>query len=1067
VAVRIELFGNLQITHEQQPVTQINTNRLRSLLAFLVLHSDTAQSREQLAFLLWPESSESQARTNLRQLLHHLRRALPAECDQLRADNHSVQWRRDSSCSVDVVEFDAAIAHAASARKRNNPQGEEQALEEAVRLYQDDLVRGLYDAWLEPKREQYRQQLEQVLGRLAELHEEAHDFAAAIRYAERLVTLDPIREIHHQRLIRLHAANHDRASALRAYHQCMRVLRRELGVEPGRETRELFDTALKSSLPERPARERPATGSPVPDGGPMVGREREWERLMACWRLAMRGETQAALILGEPGIGKSRLAEELYEWCAGRQEAVARARCYAAQGQLAFAPIAQWLRTKPLKAACSELPQSHLAELARILPEILAENTAIQRPGPLTESWERHHFYESLNAAFVKARKPLLLMVDDLQWCDQDSFEWLQSLFRCEGARGILMLATVRPEETGRDHPFTRFSNELLQSGLAIELPLQPLSAAETAELAGRVSTQVSGRTLGEADVEELYRSTKGNPLFVVESVRAGLPGTAASSRIYAVIAARLAQLSPRAYELAGLASAIGHEFTFDLLAKATDWDEDSVSRALEELWQRRIVGSQGGSQGSSQGSGNAVSGQYDFTHDRLREVTYAELSPVRRRFLHRRVARALEESGAELQNVSGVLAAHYEAAGMPELAMGHYRQAAAVAHQRYADAEEAGLLRRALAICRDLPESAVRDERELELLTALGLALVTTQGYAMPEVGAVYARALELSRRLGEDQHLFSVLSGSWSFHMVSAKLDTSRELAQQFLDLAGSEAPAVPAAAGYFVIGSNQFHLGRFETSEQHLHRALQAYGPPPHSVVTLFAGPDIGVFCQAYLSHVLWHLGDQEHAETKSREAIARARKLSHPFSLALALNYAAMLHLFRQESQQALAPAEESATLCRRYEFAYYLPMAEILAGSARSASGEAETGLTQLRNGIDGLKATGAELRLPFYHGLLAEACAAAGRAGEGLANISIGLAFQSKNGEVWNAADLHRIQGDLLLQGGDTDQAKASYQRALAVARQAGARPIESRATARLRQLRSSQDGVKAGSAGG
>ena len=1060
--MRIELFGSLQITHEQQPVTQINTNRLRSLLAFLVLNADTVQSREQLAFLLWPESSESQARTNLRQLLHHLRRALPAECDLLRADNHTVQWRRDPSCLVDVVEFDAAVIQAGIARKHNNPQGEVQALEEAARLYQDDLLRGLYDAWLEPKREQYRQQLEEVLGRLAALHEETRDFAAAIRCAERLVTHDPVRETHHQRLIRLHAANHDRASALRAYHQCMRILRRELGVEPGRETRELFDTALKSSLPERPASERAITRSPMPDGGPMVGREGEWQRLMACWRLAMRGEIQAALILGEPGIGKSRLADELYEWSANHQEAVARARCYAAHGQLAFAPIAQWLRTKPLKAACSELPQSHLAELARILPEILAENAAIQRPGPLTESWERHHFYESLNAAFVKARKPLLLMVDDLQWCDQDSFEWLHSLFRCEGARGILMLATVRPEETGRDHPFARFSNELLQSGLAIELPLQPLSAEQTAELAGRVATQVSGRTLGHVEVEELYRSTKGNPLFVVESVRAGLPGTSASSRIYAVIAARLAQLTPRAYELAGLASAIGQAFTFDLLAKATDWDEDSVSRALEELWQRRIVGSQE----SSQGSGNAAAGQYDFTHDRLREVTYAELSPVRRRFLHRRVARALEESGAELQNVSGVLAAHYEAAGMPELAIDHYRQAAAVAHQRYADAEEAGLLRRALAICRDLPESAVRDERELELLTALGLALVTTQGYAMPEVGAVYARALELSHRLGEDKHLFSVLSGSWSFHMVSAKLEMSRDLAQQFLDLAGSEAPAVPAAAGYFVIGSNMFHLGRFETSEQHLQQALQAYGQPSHTAVTLFAGPDIGIFCQAYLSHVLWHLGEEEKAEAKSREAIATARKLSHPFSLALALNYAAMLHLFRQESRQALAPADESAALCRRYEFAYYLPMAEILAGSARSVSGEAEAGLTQLRNGIDGLKATGAELRLPFYHGLLAEACAAAGRAGEGLANISIGLAFQSKNGEVWNAADLHRIQGDLLLQDGDADRAKASYQRALAVARQAGARPIESRATARLRQLRSSKAGLKAGSAG-
>ena len=117
----------------------------------------------------------------------------------------------------------------------------------------------------------------------------------------------------------------------------------------------------------------------------------------------VRGETRLALILGEPGIGKSRLAEELHDWCARGDGAVARARCYAAQGQLAYAPIAEWLRAEPLRAACAQMPQSQLAELARVLPEILAENPGIQRPGPLTESWERHHLYEALTAAFARA----------------------------------------------------------------------------------------------------------------------------------------------------------------------------------------------------------------------------------------------------------------------------------------------------------------------------------------------------------------------------------------------------------------------------------------------------------------------------------------------------------------------------------------------------------------------------------------------------------------------------------------------------------------------------------------
>ena len=650
-AMRIELFNNLLITCAQQPVLSVNTNRLQSLLAWLILNSESPQPREQLAFLLWPESIESQARTNLRQLLHHLRRALPAECCYLEADNHSVQWRRDPGCTIDVVEFEAALERAADAAKRGNPDGERAALEEAARLYQDDLLRSLYDDWLLPKREHYRRQLAHALLRLALLLEERRDYPAAIRHAERLVALDPLAEAHHQVLIRLHAGHHDRASALRAYHQCKQVLRRELGVDPDVATRELFDQVLRSEPLAGARAELPPTASE--SLAPMVGRRKEWEQLLECWRGAVRGGKYLALIEGEPGIGKTRLAEELYEWCSHQEGAVARARCYSAYGRLAYAPIAGWLRSEPLSAACAQLAQAQLAEVARVMPEILAQYPAIERPHPLAESWERRHFYHALNAAFGKVRGPVLLLIDDLQWCDADSFEWLHSLFRSDLASRILVVGTVRSEETGRTHPLASLLSDLRQSGQAVELPLSPLSAAETAALAA----QVAERPLEAADLGALYRATKGNPLFVVESVRAGLrnPGAkgaeqssaAAPPRIHAVITARLAQLSPAAYELAGLASAIGQSFTLDLLAKSTDWDDDSLSTALDELWQRRIIEGQGEE-------------QYDFTHDRLREVAYAELSPVRRRFLHHRIARALEElHEADPESISGQLAAH------------------------------------------------------------------------------------------------------------------------------------------------------------------------------------------------------------------------------------------------------------------------------------------------------------------------------------------------------------------------------------------------------------------------
>jgi len=247
-----------------------------------VLHGDAVQSREHLAFLLWPESSESQARTNLRQLLHHLRRALPVECSLLATDNQTVRWRLDSACSIDVIEFEAAAARAADAEKKGDFTTAREALEEAARLYQDDLLPDLYDEWLQTKREQLRQQLAEVLNRLAALLEMTGDYPAAIRHATRLVAADPLRETSYQLLMRLHARNHDRSSALRVYHQCMRTLKRELGVSPCKATQDLFTQMLKSGhLPAAPV-ELPPSAATMPLS--MVGRTTERERLLACWR---------------------------------------------------------------------------------------------------------------------------------------------------------------------------------------------------------------------------------------------------------------------------------------------------------------------------------------------------------------------------------------------------------------------------------------------------------------------------------------------------------------------------------------------------------------------------------------------------------------------------------------------------------------------------------------------------------------------------------------------------------------------------------------------------------------
>ena len=367
--------------------------------------------------------------------------------------------------------------------------------------------------------------------------------------------------------------------------------------------------------------------------------------------------------------------------------AAARSRCYAGQGQVAYAPVAEWLRSDAVRAGWTTSGRSNWRNwrgwCRKSASSFRNSNRWPGQASPLAESWQRLHFYESMSAAFGKSRKPMLLYLDDLQWCDPDSFEWLNALLTSSGRHRRAGAGDLRAEETGREHPFTRFLAGLRQSETVVEIPLEPLDAQETAELARLESTSPGGGNL-----DEIFRATRGNPLFVLESVRAGLQST----RVHAVIAARLAQLSAASYELAGLASVIGRPFSFELLEKATDWDEASVSRALDELWRRRIIESRGAA-------------EYDFTHDRLREVACAELSLVRQRYWHRRVARALAEVyRGDIESWNGQIASHLEQAGMAEEAIEHYRRAATYARQRYADTEVADLLRRALRFAGDFP---------------------------------------------------------------------------------------------------------------------------------------------------------------------------------------------------------------------------------------------------------------------------------------------------------------------------------------------------------------------------
>jgi DNA-binding SARP family transcriptional activator len=372
--LQMTLFGAFQLRTHTAILTSVNTPRIQALLAYLALHGGVRQSRQYLAFLLWPDSTDAQARSNLRTLLHRLRAALPDPDTFLTIDSQSVCWQAGASFTLDVVEFETALAQAASARQIGDADTIRAALERALGIYQGDLLPDCYDEWVHTERDRLQRLACDALEDLVELLELHRDYTAAIAYARRLLRLDSLREPTYLILMRLYAASGDRAGALRVYHSCATTLRDELGADPGPAIREMYDQLLAAEIPG------PIPATSLAASVPLVGRTAEWARARATWQATASGRTRLLVLVGEAGIGKTRLAEELLTWSGRQGAATALARCYAAEGDLAYAPITEWLRTDTLRRSWAQLDPLWLSEVGRLVPEALVRGACACHP---------------------------------------------------------------------------------------------------------------------------------------------------------------------------------------------------------------------------------------------------------------------------------------------------------------------------------------------------------------------------------------------------------------------------------------------------------------------------------------------------------------------------------------------------------------------------------------------------------------------------------------------------------------------------------------------------------------
>jgi predicted ATPase len=357
------------------------------------------------------------------------------------------------------------------------------------------------------------------------------------------------------------------------------------------------------------------------------------------------------------------------------------------------------------------------------------------------------------------------------------------------------------------------------------------------------------------------------------------------------------------------------------------------------------------------------------------------------------------------------------------------------------------------LALLTSLPDAPERLEQELALQFALIAPLEAARGFTAPETGRAYARAYELSQQIGETPQLLPALLSLGVFYYARGECQKSLKLTEQSLNLAQRMEDPLRVAIARWLLGMYLLHMGELEPALEHLDHAIAFYDPQQHASLVATLAQDLGVSTLAWASWTLWLLGYPDQALERSREALALAKELGHPYTLGFALFVAAFFHQLRREDEAARERNEEALQLSTEEGFPLFVVGGNILQGWTLAIAGQAESGITDMRQGLDTLQAMGTQIQRSHWLALLAEAQASAGQAEAGLSTLAEAVAFVEKTGERYYEAEIYRLQGELLLMQGDEAEAEASFYKAIQVARRQQAKSWELRATVSLCRL--------------
>ena len=810
----------------------------------------------------------------------------------------------------------------------------------------------------------------------------------------------------------------------------------------------------------------------------MVGRLTELAALDNRLRQAMAGQMQVVFVIGEPGIGKTTLLDAFAErHAAGGKMAYAAGRCAEHYGPSeAYLPLFDAL-TRLCRGPHAErslhILRGHapgwLAQLPGLLGDAELETLRRRAVGGTRERMLRE-LADAITA--VTTDIPLILRLEDLQWSDASTLNWLGFIARSMEPARLLIVSSARPiEGLLGDQPLARLLAEVAVARHCGVLRLGGLAAAEVGEyLTAQFGTEpIGGSRPGEL-ADAIHARTEGNPLFMINvandlvargvlierdgrwSLAGRLADIAATipEDLRRLIALQLERLSGNECEVLQVASAVGERFCAATVAATLGQHTESIETCCAELARRGLFLRNAGNESWPDGT---LASRYAFAHALYRATLYERLPAARRARLHVAIADRLETAfGERARELAAELASHFELGGDVARAIRYHHAAGDNAGARSAAREAIEHYRRALQLLTGLTDSEERTQQEISLNIALGPLLLACEGFGAPAAEKAYKRAQELCDRIGATRELFTALWGLWLYTQSHGHHDDAKKIGERLLDIAAQVDDRSLLLQAHHALWATSLTRGELLACVEHATAGAGLYEVGEHAgMAARYGNHDAGACGRGFHAMALALHGDLVAARTASHAAIGLTDELAHPFSQALALFIAAMFEQMAGEHAAARQHAERSACLAAEHGFAAISAWASCIVSWAMVVNGERAPGISGIRAGLSAAQATGTKLWQSYFFGLLADACRIAASTSEGLAAVRSGLDAARTTNERFYEAELLRFEGELVrATATDPQRSVALLERAVELAKLQGAHLLELRALVSL-----------------